>query len=201
MAYIGNFPAPTAISSDQITNGLISGPKLSDGAVDLAGSKITGTLPIANGGTGATTAGAARTGLGLGTISTQDANSINIDGGAIDGTNIGAGTPGTAAFTTFTASEDTPTFTGNGALQVPVGTTAERPGTPADGMIRYNDTLNSYESYDAGSGWAILGGGGGGGGGDLAVFLRAGGSVDIATDLGVALTIVGRTSDTTVSIN
>ena len=40
------------------------------GTVDL--SNVTGTLAVANGGTGATSANAARTALGLGTIATQD---------------------------------------------------------------------------------------------------------------------------------
>lgn len=53
------------------------------GAVTLAG-----TLGITNGGTGATTAAAARTALGLGTIATQAANNVAITGGAISGTSI-----------------------------------------------------------------------------------------------------------------
>jgi hypothetical protein len=45
-------------------------------------------LPITNGGTGASTAAAARTALGLGTIATQDANAVAITGGAISDTSI-----------------------------------------------------------------------------------------------------------------
>ena len=44
---------------------------------------------------------AARTNLGLGTIATQNANSVAITGGAIDGTPIGATTPSTGKFTTL----------------------------------------------------------------------------------------------------
>ena len=43
---------------------LSSGGVLSSSAVNLAGSDVTGTLPVANGGTGGTTAGTARTNLG-----------------------------------------------------------------------------------------------------------------------------------------
>jgi len=39
----------------------------------------------------------------------------------------------------------------NGAVTIPVGTTAERPGTPEVGMFRYNTTLNQYEVYDGSS--------------------------------------------------
>lgn len=109
-------------------------------AVDLAASSITGTLAISDGGTGATTASAARTALGLaigtdvqafdaqladvaglavtdgnfivgdgsnfvvesgstartslglGTIATQDSNSVSITGGSIDGITFDGGT-------------------------------------------------------------------------------------------------------------
>ena len=71
---------------------------------------------------------------------------------------------------------------GTTALTIPVGTTGQRPGTPATGMIRYNTTESSYEVY-ASSGWrpisttkysysvtylVVAGGGGGGGGSTIA---------------------------------
>jgi hypothetical protein len=46
----------------------------------------------------------ARTTLGLGTIATQAANNVDINGGAIDGTTIGATTPSSIAATTISAS-------------------------------------------------------------------------------------------------
>lgn len=55
-------------------------------------------------------------------------------------------------------------FTGNqgstatGSFQIASGTTLERNGTPADGMIRYNTDLNTYEGYSDGN-WGSLGGG------------------------------------------
>lgn len=36
---------------------------------------------------------------------------------------------------------------GTGSLTLPTGTTAERPGTPVNGMIRYNSTFNNAEFY------------------------------------------------------
>lgn len=45
--------------------------------------------------------------------------------------------------------------------KMPVGTTGQRPGSPAAGMIRYNSSLNIFEGY--GATWAPFGGGGGGG--------------------------------------
>ncbi len=48
----------------QVANNGITNAMLADGAVDLASADVTNTLPIAKGGTGATTAAAARTALG-----------------------------------------------------------------------------------------------------------------------------------------
>jgi hypothetical protein len=75
----------------------------------------------------------------------------------------------------------TPTFTGNvtvtsvGFVKLPVGTTAERSGTPVDGMIRYNSTLARYEGY-SGTAWGGLGGGATGGGSDQ-IFIENGQTV------------------------
>ena len=49
---------------------------------------LVGTLPVANGGTAATTAADARTNLGVGTIATQNSNSVSITGGSIAGVTI-----------------------------------------------------------------------------------------------------------------
>jgi hypothetical protein len=46
-------------------------------------SQVTGVLPIANGGTNASTESGARTNLGLGTMATQDSSSVVITGGSI----------------------------------------------------------------------------------------------------------------------
>ncbi len=60
--------------------------------------------PVVAGGTGATSASAARTNLGLGTIATQASDSVDIDGGAIDGAAIGGTTPAAGDFTTLGAT-------------------------------------------------------------------------------------------------
>lgn len=60
-------------------------------AVDLGASSITGTLALADGGTGSTTASGARTNLGLGTMATQDASNVSITGGSIDGITFDGG--------------------------------------------------------------------------------------------------------------
>jgi len=51
-----------------------------------------------------------------------------------------------------------PTFTDTGALGVPTGTQAERPGTPASGQIRFNADASEFEGYN-GTQWDSIGGG------------------------------------------
>ena len=53
---------------------------------------------------------------------------ITISGGSAGSTSL-VGNDGGAEFDNAT-----------GALTVPIGTTAERPGTPATGMLRFNST-------------------------------------------------------------
>jgi hypothetical protein len=53
-----------------------------------------------------------------------------------------------------------------GAALLPVGTEAQRPGTPSNGLIRYNTELNSFEGYSNGV-WGAIGGGGGATGGGV----------------------------------
>ncbi len=65
---------------------------------------VTGILPIANGGTAATTASTARTNLGLGTIATQAYSAVSITGGTITGiTDLALADGGTGASTTAAA--------------------------------------------------------------------------------------------------
>lgn len=52
-----------------------------------------------------------------------------------------------------------------GSLKLPVGTTAERDGTPATGYFRFNTTNTKFEGYN-GSAWGSVGGGATGGGND-----------------------------------
>ena len=52
-----------------------------------------------------------------------------------------------------------------GSAEIPVGTTAQRDGSPATGYLRYNSTETSFEGYN-GSSWGSIGGGASGSGGD-----------------------------------
>lgn len=69
---------------------------------------------------------------------------------------IGGTTPSSGAFTTISATGDG-TFSGTGQVKFPVGTTAQRSGSPATGMFRFNSTLGSFEGYN-GTAWGTVGG-------------------------------------------
>ena len=94
----------TVLKSDgtDVTYGNIATSELT-GNIDLT-SQVTGTLPLANGGTNATTASGARTSLGLGSIATQDSSSVSITGGSVTGiTDITVADGGTGASTASAA--------------------------------------------------------------------------------------------------
>jgi hypothetical protein len=59
-------------------------------------------------------------------------------------------------------------FSGTGSIKLPVGTTAQRSGSPTAGDMRYNSTLSQFEGYT--SAWGALGGGATGGGSDTVFF-------------------------------
>ena len=78
------------------------------------------------------------------------------------------------------------TFTGDvihnytTALQIPVGTTAERPGSPSTGDIRFNSTTTSAEIYNGSEFTAVGGGAGATGGGNDEVFFES--DTNVTTD-------------------
>jgi hypothetical protein len=59
-------------------------------------------------------------------------------------------------FSSFTSTGDG-TFSGTGQVKLPAGTTGQRTGSPANGMIRYNTTEGSFEGYISGAWGGISG--------------------------------------------
>jgi len=93
---------------DLVNNQTIGGIKTFSspivGSVTGTAGNVSGVVAIANGGTNASTASAARTNLGLGTISTQDASNVAITGGSITGiTDLAVADGGTGASTAANA--------------------------------------------------------------------------------------------------
>ena len=149
----------------------------------------TYTLPAGNPVVTGTTISSSWANTTLNDIATALTGSVAADGQTPMSGPLAMGSNKITGLATGTASGDavnwgqftTPTFTGNvtvtsvGFVKLPVGTTAERSGTPVDGMIRYNSTLARYEGY-SGSAWGGLGGGATGGGSDQ-IFIENGQTV------------------------
>lgn len=103
------------------------------------------------------------------------ANSAYIEVGDVTAANFGLAKLSGATFTGDVVLNTTT------ALQLPAGTTGERPGSPTNGDIRYNSTTSSFEGY-AGGAWGSIGGGATGAGGD-AVFYENGQTVSTSYEL------------------
>ena len=85
------FTFATGVSVDAASLNQLGTPTVAigEGNVNITGGTISGLsspIAIADGGTAATSAGAARTALGVGTLGTQASNAIAVTGGTISGT-------------------------------------------------------------------------------------------------------------------
>ena len=134
---------------------------ISTSAADINGGTIDGT--VIGGSTAA--AGTFSTLTAGGTVSGSGITALFASPPPIGGTAAAAGT-----FTGITISGGTLTtpatltFSTTASIRLPNGTTAQRPGAPQTGMIRYNSDIGSFEGYT--TTWGSIGGGATGGGGD-----------------------------------
>ena len=119
---------------------------------------VSGTLPVANGGTGVTSS----TGTGSVVLNTNPtlagatlSGAVAGGGNQLNNVIIGTSTPLAGAFTSVTASADS-SFTSTGAVLISKGTTAERPAG-VSGKLRFNTTTSEFEGY-TGVAWASVGG-------------------------------------------
>jgi len=87
-------------------------------------------------------------------LKTYAAGAQGATGAGTQGTTGTQGTSGTAASTPAVVSDQSNTSTGY--FMIPNGTTAERPGSPYYGAMRYNTTTGFAEVYTSG-GWAVMG--------------------------------------------
>ena len=126
---------------------------------------------------------------------TLDGTTFNIGAGtgvSVDSSNVSIGQ---AVAPSDDVSFNTVTFTGTGASKLNAGTAAQRPGSPSNGMLRYNSDDDAFEGYQGGE-WAGLGGGGG----YLPVRLFNGTNLLIAAETGSTILITGRVSDTSIAL-
>ena len=99
---------------------------------------ITGTLPVANGGTGLTSLTLNRIPYGNGTSAYSSSSNLTFDGSIL-------------------------ALNSTDAILIPKGTTGQQP-TGVSGYLRFNTTTTQFEGYN-GSLWGAIGGGGGATGG------------------------------------
>ena len=148
-----------AIAATQITSGTITVPQGGTGAVSLTGY-------LKGNGTSAFTASAAIPSTdisGLGTMSTQNANSVTITGGTINGASVGATTPSTGAFTTLgaTGNATLATITAGTWNGTAIGATFGGTGQTAvaTGDLLYGSATNTWSRLTAGASGTLLIGG------------------------------------------
>jgi len=125
-----------AADSAWVTIGTLSATNL--GLLALTGGTLTGALQVAVGTVGA-----------CGLSFASDANT-GLYSSAAD--ILGLVAAGTEYLRITSAGGD---FLGTGSVKVPVGTTAQRPVSPADGHLRYNSDNSAYEGYVS-SAWQSL---------------------------------------------
>lgn len=73
---------------------------------------------------------------------------------AVTGATTLASTLGVTGASSFAADS---TYSGTGQIKAPAGTTAQRSGSPVDGMLRYNTDEDSFEGYIDGAWGGISG--------------------------------------------
>ena len=155
----------------------------STGNQDTSGNAATATI-LANARTigGTSFDGSANIAVALASTATTLATARTINGVSFDGSaNITTLTAGTGVSVSGTAvsigqavaTSDSPTFTnltlnGTDSIKVPAGTTAQRNGSPAAGMLRYNSETSKFEGYT--SEWGAIAGGGSGTNMDTNIF-------------------------------
>lgn len=147
------FVPNTVISSSAVNSDFSDIASALTGSIAANGSTpITGQLK-----TSVTTApafaasGDATTGFGFQTPGEADiyaSGSVIVSVTSSGATINGNGTVTGNLTVTGTVTAGSFNFGGTGAIQIPAGTTAQRPASPVQGQIRYNSTTNNYEGYD-----------------------------------------------------
>jgi len=139
---------------------------------------ITGTLPVANGGTGVTTFTAANNALYSTSAGALTAGTLPVAAGGTGLTSltlnrIPYGNNGSAYSSSANLTFDGTILGLNStaAILIPKGTTGQQPAG-VSGYLRFNTTTTKFEGYD-GTLWGAIGGGGGAtGGGSDQVFVE-----------------------------
>jgi hypothetical protein len=169
-----NVTAAGALMDSEVTNlAQVKAFDSSDYATAAQGTTADAALPKAGGAmTGAITTNSTFDGRDVATDGTK-LDGIEASADVTDATNVTAAgalmdseltaIASVKALNQGVATTDSPTFTnltlsGTDSVKVPSGTTAQRNGSPANGMFRYNSTTAEFEGYQN-SAWGSIGGG------------------------------------------
>ena len=119
--------------------------------ITIAGiASVTGSISVAS----SVTAGSIHGNL-TGNVTGSGANLTNLPAGNLTGTLPAISGANLTGINITAAAISDQNNTSTGYFDLPVGTTAQRPGSPADGMIRFNSTLSQTEEYRD-SGWFAI---------------------------------------------
>ncbi len=130
---IATLDGTTATFTGNVSGGNISATSQADlGNIVISGDDITGTNGRVNFNTAAGDVDFAVNG-------STTANLLYVDAGA-DSVSFGSETQTAGSTVAFNFAD---------SMLMPVGTTAQRPGTPSEGMLRYNSSISALEFYDS----------------------------------------------------
>jgi len=169
LTFDGTTVTTTALTVDNIT---VDGNTISSGSGKLIIEGVAGQEIVVN---------EASADVDVRVESDNDANALFVEG-STGNVGMGTGTPTTDATLHISATD---------SMIIPVGTTAQRPGSPAVGMYRFNTTIGAQEIY-TGSEWNA--------GADFTVMTADAFNGD-GSDTTFTLSSAGTTSTTLVSLN
>ena len=125
--------------------------------INLAGVNIAGTQDTSGNAATATALETARTINGVSFDGSANITTLTAGTGvSVSGTAVSIGQ---AVGTTNSPEFANLTLSGTDSIKVPAGTTAQRNGSPVNGMFRYNSSNAEFEGYQNGAWGAIAGGG------------------------------------------
>lgn len=165
---IGGTLGTTPITWQLLSNAQVAalGNLASSGLIARTGVGTVAARSIAVSGTGLSVSNA--DGVSGNPTVTSNATSANTASAIVARDGSGNFSAGTLTLTGLSYSGNIDSSS-TGYLDLPAGTTAQRPGSPSSGMVRFNTDLGQYEGHN-GSAWSSIGGGATGGGSDQVFF-------------------------------